>query len=28
MSDPNAIAQTVMAQIRKVESQRIRSNKF
>jgi hypothetical protein len=28
MSDPNAIAQTVMAQIRKVESQRIRSNRF
>jgi TP901 family phage tail tape measure protein len=28
MSDPNDIAQTVMAQIRRVESQRIRSNKF
>jgi TP901 family phage tail tape measure protein len=28
VSDPNAIAQTVMSHIRKVESQRIRSNKF
>ena len=28
MSDPNDIAQTVMSHIRKVESQRIRSNKF
>jgi TP901 family phage tail tape measure protein len=28
MSDPNAIAQTVMAQIRRVESQKIRSNRF
>jgi hypothetical protein len=28
VSDPNAIAQTVMSQIRRVESQRIRSNKF
>jgi hypothetical protein len=28
MSDPNDIAQTVMAQIRRVESQRIRSNRF
>jgi hypothetical protein len=28
VSDPNAIAQTVMGQIRRVESQRVRSNKF
>jgi hypothetical protein len=28
MSDPNDIAQTVMAQIRRVESQKIRSNRF
>jgi hypothetical protein len=28
MSDPNDIAQTVMSHIRKVESQRIRSNRF
>jgi hypothetical protein len=28
ISDPNAIAQTVMGQIRRVESQRIRSNRF
>jgi TP901 family phage tail tape measure protein len=28
MSDPNAIAQTVMGQLRRVESQRIRSNRF
>ena len=28
VSDPNAIAQTVMGQIRRIESQRIRSNRF
>jgi hypothetical protein len=28
VSDPNDIAQTVMAQIRRVESQKIRSNRF